>query len=140
MPNRHAGHNGGAAFRLRLDEQLTTDQLQTFLHAGQAESQASIRRIDVEANTFITNGEIDGVLGSAKIHIEMPNLAVSHRVVQCFLENSEETERHVRRYAARHVLVAEVDLDVSLTRELSTETPHCGRNAQMEQPWRVQLV
>ena len=96
-PNRRAGQNGGATCRLRLDEQLATYQLQTFLHAGQAESQASTRRIDVEANAFITNGEMDGVPGSAKMHIEMPGPAVSHRVVQGFLEDPEETERHVRR-------------------------------------------
>jgi hypothetical protein len=40
---------------------------QTFLHAGQAESLASTRRIDVEADAFIANGEIDGVPGSAKM-------------------------------------------------------------------------
>jgi hypothetical protein len=43
---------------LRLDEQLATYQLLTFPHAGQAEAQASIRRIDVEANAFIT--KLDG--------------------------------------------------------------------------------
>src|SRR4029450_3162511 len=130
-PNRRAGDNGGATFRLRLDEQLATDQLQTFLHAGQAESQASTRRIDVEANAFITNGEMDGVPGSAKIDIEMPDPAVSHRVVQGFLEDPEETERHVGRYAPRNVLVAEINLDGVLPRELPAETSYGGHNAQM---------
>ncbi len=140
MPNRRAGQNRGATCRLRLDEQLATYKLQTFLHAGQAESHASIRLIDVEANTFITNGEIDGVPGSAKMHIEMPDLAVSHRVVEGFLEDPEETERHVRRDTARNVLGAEINLGAFLPRELFTETPHGGHNAQMQQPWRVQLV
>ena len=58
-------------FDCDLDDQLATYQLQTFLHAGQAESQASTRPIDVEANAFITNGEVDDVPGSAKMHIEM---------------------------------------------------------------------
>src|SRR4029077_19189865 len=115
-------------------------QLQTFLHAGQAESQASTRRIDVEANAFITNGEMNGVSSSTKMHIEMPDPAVSHRVVQRFLEDPEETERHLRRYTLRHVLAAEINLDVFLPRELPTETPHCSDHAQMQQPWRVQLV
>jgi hypothetical protein len=139
-PHRRAGQNGGATSRLRLDEQLATYQLQTFLHAGQAESPASIRSIDVEANPFITNGEIDGVPGSAKMHIEMPDPAVSHRVVQSFLEDPEQTERHVGRYPGRNVLVAEINLGAFLTREFSTETPHCGHDAHMQQPWRVQLV
>src|SRR5687767_4895884 len=47
-PSRRTRQNGGATCRLRLDEQLATDQLQTFLHAGQAESQTAVRRIDVE--------------------------------------------------------------------------------------------
>src|SRR5688572_29480440 len=102
--NRRAGQNGGATCRLRLDEQLATYELQPFLHAGQAESQASIRRVHVEANSFITNGELDEVPGSAKMHAEMPDPAVSHRVVQGLLEDAEETERHVRRYTARNAL------------------------------------
>ena len=73
----------------------------------------------VEADTFVTNGEIDGVPGSAKMHIEMPDPAVSHRVVQGFLEDPEETERHVRRYTLRNVLEAEINLDMFLPRELS---------------------
>jgi hypothetical protein len=56
LPDRREGQNGGATCRLRLDEQLATDQLQTFFHAGQTESRASTRGIDVEANAFITNG------------------------------------------------------------------------------------
>ena len=139
-PNRRAGQNGGAAFRLRLDDQLATYQLQTFLHAGQAESQASTRRIDVEANAFITNGEVDDVPGSAKMHIEMRGPTVPYSVVQCFLKDPEETERNVRRHTPRNVLVAEINPDVFLPRELLTETPHRGHNAQMQQPWRVQLV
>ena len=125
---------------MRLDEQLATDQLETFPHAGQTESATSIRRIDVEANTFITNREIDGVPGSAKMHIEMPDLAVSHRVLQGFLEDPEKTERHVRRYTARNVLGSEINLEAFLPGELATETAHCGHNAQIQQPWRVQLV
>jgi len=125
---------------VRLDDQLATYQLQTFLHAGQAESQASTRRIDVEANAIITNREVDGVSGSAKMHIEMPGPAVSHTVVQGLLEDPEETERNVRRHTPRNVLVAEIYSDVFLRGELRTETPHRSRNAQMQQPWRVQFV
>ena len=100
----------------------------------------SIRRIDVEANTFITNGEIECIPRSEKMHIEMPDPAMSHRVVQGFLEDPEEAERHVRRYIARNVLGAEINLGPVLARELFTETPHGGHDAQMQQPWRVQLV
>src|SRR5688572_22757797 len=87
--NRCAGENGRASRRLRLDEQLAPDQLQAFLHAGQAETQASIRHIDVEADTFVTNGEVDGVPRSAKVHVETTDPAVSHSVVQGFLQDAE---------------------------------------------------
>jgi hypothetical protein len=99
---------------LRLDDQLAAYQLQAFLHAGQAESHASTRRIDIEANAIITNGEMNGVPGSAKMHSEMLRPAVSHPVVQGFLEDSEETERNVRRYTAWNVLVPEINPDVFL--------------------------
>src|SRR5688572_116703 len=125
---------------MRSDQQLATYQLQTLLHAGQTEAQTSSCCLDVEANTVITNGEINAVTSSAKTHIEMPDSAVSHRVVQCFLENPEETERHVRRYGAGNVLVAEINFGAFLHRELFTETLHCRHHAQMQQPWRAQVV
>jgi hypothetical protein len=139
-PNRRAGQNCGPTCRLRFDQQLATYQLETFPHAGHAKSEPLTRRIDVEANAFITNREMDGVLGAAKLDMEMPDPAVSDRVVQGFLEDPEQTERHVRRYAPRNVLVAEIDRDVVLPRQLATETSHGGHNTQMQQPWRVQLV
>jgi len=74
-PSRRTRQNGGATCRLRLDGQLATDQLQTFLHAGHAESQTSIRRLDVEANTFIANGEIECAPRSEKMHIAVRCLA-----------------------------------------------------------------
>src|SRR5687767_9319807 len=90
--DRRACDNGGATGRLRLDVQLAAYQLQAFLHAGQAESQASIRRVGIEASTCIMNGESDRVPGSAKLHIEMPGAAVPHCVLQRFLEDSEEAK------------------------------------------------
>jgi hypothetical protein len=99
---------------VRLDDQLATDQVQTLLHAGQAESHASTRRIDVEADAFITHGEVDGVPGSAKMHIEMPRPTVPDAVVQGFLKDPEETERDVSRHTLRNVLVAEINSDVFL--------------------------
>ena len=134
------GHDGRATCRVRLDDQLATHQLQAFLHAGEAEPHASIRFLDVEAHAVIANGEIDGVSGPAKMHVEMPDLAVSHRVVQGLLEDPEEAERHVRRNVARNVLGAEIDGGALLPRELFTEAPHGRRDAEMQQPWRVQLV
>ena len=83
---------------------------------------------------------MDGVCGSAKLHIEPTDPAVSHRIVQGFLENPEQTERRVVRHTPGYVLGAKIDLDVLLLRDLPTETPHCGHNAQKQQPWRVKLV
>ena len=139
-PNGRAGQYGGATCRLRLDEQLAIYQLETFLHAGQAKSHASTRRIDVEANAFIPNGEINGVPVSAKMHIEVTHAAVSNGVAEGFLEDPEQTERRVIRYTPRNLLGAKNDLDVFLPRDLPTETPHCGHNAEKQEPWRVQLV
>ena len=105
-----------------------------------AEAQASTCRLDVEADAIIANGEVDGVFGPAKTHIEMLGPAVPHPVVQGFLADAEEAERHVRSHTPWNVLVAEINPDVFLPRELFTETPHRGHDAQMQQPWRVQFV
>ena len=125
---------------MRFDDQLAINQLETFSHAGQAESPALTRDLDVEPRAFITNNQVDGVPDSAKMHLETPRLTVSYSVVQGFLKDSEETEGQRRRYVTWNVLVAEVNLDVSLSRELPAETAHCGHHAQMQQPWRVELV
>ena len=74
------------------------------------------------------------------MHIEPTDPAVSHRVVQGFLEDPEQAERRVVRYIPGNLLGAKHDLDLFLPRDLPTETPHCGHNAQKQQPWRVQLV
>ena len=97
-PSRHTRENGRPPGRLRFDEQLATDQLQAFPHAGEAKSQASIRRRhDIEASTLITNGEVDRVSRATKMDIELTDAAVSHRVVEGLLRHSEEAERHVWR-------------------------------------------
>ena len=139
-PNRRAGDDRRASRRLRLDDQLATDQLQTFLHAGEAEPRASVRCLDVEADSLITNRELDGVAGSAKMDLEMPGAAVAHRIVHGLLEDPEQTKRQVRGDIFRDVLAAEIDPGAFLARELATEAPHRGHHAQMEQPWRMQLV
>ena len=111
------------------------------LAAAQTESPAPTRRrSDVEANAFIANREVDGVPGSAKMHIETPDPAVSHPVLQGFLEDPEETERNLGRHAPGNVLVAEINPDVLLPRQLLTEPPYRGHHAQMQQPRRVQLA
>src|SRR5829696_988868 len=88
----------------------------------------------------ITNGEFEGWAVSVQMHIEMPAAAVSHRVVQGFLENPVETERHVRRDGRRNVFAVEIDLGAVLRRELFTEATHGRHQAHFQQPWRVQLV
>ena len=122
-----------------LDEQLTTYQLQTFLHAGQAKSHASTRRIDVEADAFIANGEMDGVAGSAKMHIELLDLAVSHRVVQGFLEDPEETERRVGGTFAG-TFSERKSISTFFCPETSRQKPRMAATIPRQQPWRVQLV
>src|SRR5687767_12257851 len=112
--NGRAGENRGATCRVRLDEQLAADELQTFFHAGQAEAEAFRRRVDVEADAFITNGEIEDVPGAAKMHTDMSGAAVSYGVVQGLLQDAEEAKRHVRRQAAGNILVAEIDLGACL--------------------------
>ena len=137
---RRTGDNRRALPRLRLDDQLATNQLQTFFHAGEAEPHPSIRGLDVEADTPIADSEIDGVPVSTKMHIEMPGPAVSHRVVHGLLQDAEQAQRKVRRDISRDVLAAEIDLGAFLTRELVAEAAHCRHHSQMEQPWRMQLV
>ena len=101
---------------MRLNEQLPANQFQTFPHARQAQPETS-SRLNVEADTFIANGELDGVTRSAKTNLEVLAPAVPHGVVQGFLENPEEAERHVRRDTGWDVLDVEIDLDPLLVGE-----------------------
>ena len=57
--DRHARANGGPARRASLHAQLTIDQLQTFFHADQPEPASAERRIRLEADPRILNGQRD---------------------------------------------------------------------------------
>jgi hypothetical protein len=129
-PNRSAARTVVPRFDCDSMTSLAAYQLQAFLHAGQAESHASTRRIDIEANAIITNGEMDGVPGSAKMHSEMLRPAVSHPVVQGLPGGLGRDRAKCQAYTARNVLVPGNQSRRFLPGELPTETAHRGRNAR----------
>ena len=79
--------------------------------------------------SFITHGEIEDVVGSAKVHAEMPGAAVAHRVVQGLLQDAEQTERHIGRHTPRNAVVTEFDVHAfserrTLRRNRASRRPH----------------
>jgi benzoyl-CoA-dihydrodiol lyase len=87
-----------------------------------------IRVADVEADSLIANGEINAAFRAANMDIELPDAAVSHRVLQRLLKDSEETEGHVGRNRARHVLMSEMNFGAypMANGRSRLETHYCG--------------
>src|SRR6476469_7825122 len=140
LSNRRPSPDRGATCCLRVDEQLPANQFQALPHARQAQAETMGRRRNVEADTFIANGELDGVAGSAKTNLDVLAPAVPNGVVQGFLENPEEAERHVRRDTGRDVVDVEIDPDPLLIAESLTEAARRGLEPHIHQIGWVELV
>jgi hypothetical protein len=70
---------------------------------------------------------------SPQSHFEVSNPAVFCRIVEGFLQNSEEAKRSVWRQRAWQIVALEVNLHVLLLAELFAETSDGGRYAQILQ-------
>ena len=70
---------------------------------------------------------------SPQLHFEAPDPAVFCRIVEGFLQNSEEAKRNVRRQRGWQIADFEVDLHLLLLPELLAESSHGGSYARIFQ-------
>jgi hypothetical protein len=68
----------------------------------------------VKANTVITNRELNLRRGPFEFHREVPYAAVLNRILQGFLQDSEQAKRNFPGNAAGHARVGEINLHLLL--------------------------
>src|SRR5262245_58066420 len=96
-PDRHADTDRRADAVLRFNHQLTIDQLQTLLHAGESESTSFQGFNGIKASTGIEDGHEDFVVFTSQCDLKTPLAAMLDRVLERFLQNAEDTERNLLR-------------------------------------------
>jgi len=121
----------GTALGLRFDGKRSVQDFQPLLHADEAKPSAFLSRFIVKARAGIRNREMNLTRRSPQLHFEVPYPTVFCRVVEGFLQNSEEAERNVRRQRAGQIVDFEVNLHLLLLAELLAETSHGRSNTQI---------
>jgi hypothetical protein len=102
--------NRCAAPGLRTNGKLPVDEFQPLLHARQSEPTPSRDLLRVEANPGILDGQLDVIDSTFERRLEVSRAAVFDRILQCFLQHAEDTQRnHVWEFL-RNVFGGKVDL------------------------------
>ena len=125
------------SFGLRFNQKCSIQSFQPLPHADEAKSSRRLCAFDVKTSAGVTNREMNFTRRSPQAHFEVSYAAVFRRIVEGFLQNSEETKRSVWRQEAWQIVGLEVNLHVLLLAEFFAETSDGGRYAQMLQFCRV---
>ena len=89
------------SLELRVDGKNSLHEFQPLLHAVETKPAALPCRFKVEACALFADREMNLIRCSLQLHIELPDPAVFHRIVQGFLKYTKEAKGNVRRYEAR---------------------------------------
>ena len=82
----------GTTLELGFDGKRSIQEFQTLLHADEAKPSARLCRSDVKANAGVTNREMNLIRRSPQFNLEVPDPTVFCRIMQGFLQNSEEAK------------------------------------------------
>ena len=88
----HASVDRRATIGLRVDGKQPNHQLQPLRHADKAKPRGFHCPFVVKTGSRIAHGEIDRTRSVAQFHIEVPNPAMLHRIVQSFLQDAEKAK------------------------------------------------
>jgi hypothetical protein len=94
---RQAGVDRRTTFGLRFDGERSLYQLQPLFHADEAKPSTHLR-LSVKTDAAVTHTELNLIRRSPQAHFEVLYPTVFHRIVEGFLQNSEEAQRNVRRH------------------------------------------
>src|SRR6516164_5465476 len=103
---------------------MSVHQFHPLPHALKAEPLSPQRGTDVEAFANVRHTKVNFSRCSPQSHVEALDPAVLRRIVQCFLQNSKEVERDLRRQTTRHVMVFKQDFEIPLLAEFITPAPN----------------
>src|SRR5262245_10777084 len=116
----------------RLDHQMSLEHADPFAHAGEPKARV-IASVRIEADTGVRDAEMHLVSLMSKVDGCISRLTMFGDVVQRFLRDSVETQRHHRIDAGRQVRRTELDIDLAMLRHLCAEQAD-----RLDQPQRLQ--
>ena len=137
---RHSSVDRGTTLGMRFDCKRSVHHFHSLVHADEAKPRARLCRFLVKPCAGILNREMNLIRRSPQSHFKVSYSTVFRRIVEGFLQNSEEAQRNVRRQVARQIVDVEVNLNFLLLGELLAEASDGSSNTQVLQFCRVQLV
>src|SRR5260221_12671045 len=93
----HASVKHRTTLGLRFDRECSLQKFQPLFNSDQTEALARPGCFEVKAGAGVADRKMNLIRRSPQLHFELLDAAVLHRVVQRFLQNSEEANRNVWR-------------------------------------------
>jgi hypothetical protein len=122
FPNSEARERGSLYLvwvQIRL--KVSPSELSSVPPCDEAQPSARPCHFVIKTRAGIPNFEMDLTRRCPQSHFEVPHSTVLRRIVESFLQNSEEAQRNVRRQRAWLILEFEVNLRFLLLPELLAE-------------------
>lgn len=85
--------NRSALLSLRLNLEISVNHLHSLTHADESQSLAGQSLVFVKSGSAIAYGQVNLVRGATQFDGEMAHAAMFDRIVQCLLQDSEQTKR-----------------------------------------------
>src|SRR5205809_4887527 len=98
--------------------------MQPFLHADEAKSSAFLCRFAIKSCAGVADRKMNLIRLSPQSRFDPPHPTVFRRIVEGFLQNTEEAKRNVRRQRAGQIVTSQVDLHVLPLAEFFAEASH----------------
>jgi len=140
LSKRDAGVNLCAVLMLRFDREFPINELQAFLHTGEAEPRPFHNHGGIKANPPIAHSQLNLVRFSTERYFEMSCTAMLGRILQGFLQDAVEAKGDFLWQFGRDARTLKIDLHFLPVRKLFAKTGGSRRESQVFQLRRVQPV
>lgn len=94
----------------RGNRERTLQPLNSLLHAGEPYTATTHSFVKIESHSTIAYSELDISGVAMEFGREMPRPAMLYRILQRFLQDTEQTKRNILRYGGGKTRMPEVDL------------------------------
>ena len=76
----------------RSNRKRSVDQLDSLAHADETNPPPLVYRIDIKSDSSVLDGELNFSGHSTELYVEVRNLTMFRRIVQCFLQNAVQAK------------------------------------------------
>ena len=119
--------------RSRIDSDASIHEPNPFTHADETQATLAHDRAAIKTTATIGDDKVNLTCRTIQSHLEVLNVTVSSRILECLLHYSVETQRKLLWQIGRNILVSKIDLYRLPVGELSTEALHCSRGSDVFQ-------